>query len=228
MKKLIPYLRVSTQRQGRSGLGLEAQIKAIQDYAARTGGEIIPPIDRYREVETGKKSDKDRPVLRAALAHCRQAKATLVIAKLDRLARNVAFVSALMDSGVDFVAIDCPEADRFTLHIFAALAEREARDISERTKKALAAKRARGEKLGNPANLKNQDLGRARGAEAARQAADVAYRDLLPLVTALRASGKTYAMIADHLNANGFVTRRGRAWNHVQVMRVVQRSTPKP
>ncbi|WP_435416859.1 recombinase family protein [Parerythrobacter aurantius] len=138
--KPAAYLRVSTQRQGQSGLGLEAQRSAIM--------ALIGSADfvEFIEVESGKKSS--RPQLQAALAHCRKSKVQLVIAKLDRLARNVHFVSGLMDSGVDFVAADMPQADRFMLHIFAAMAEEEGRRISERTKAALAAAKARGVKLG--------------------------------------------------------------------------------
>ena len=131
--KLITYTRVSTQRQGQSGLGLEAQQAAIEAYAKGAGGEVA---GAYTEVESGKRAD--RPELAKAVAHAKRVKGTLVIAKLDRLARNVAFVSRIMESGVDFVACDNPHANRLTIHILAAVAEDEARRISERTKAALA------------------------------------------------------------------------------------------
>ena len=142
--RFIPYYRVSTKRQGRSGLGLEAQqVDVAALIAERNGSEIA----RYTEIETGK--NPDRPELAKAIAHAKLANATLVVAKLDRLARNVAFTSALMESKVDFVCCDCKGATTLTLHILAAVAQEEARLISERTKKALAAAKARGMKLGS-------------------------------------------------------------------------------
>src|SRR4051812_22591418 len=141
--KLVAYYRVSTKGQGESGLGLEGQTAAVAAFARGRGAEIVRT---FQEVETGKRSD--RPELIKALAHARRTRATLVIAKLDRLARNVAFPANLMDSGVDFVACDNPHANRLTIHILAAVAENEARMISERTKAALAAYKARGGVLG--------------------------------------------------------------------------------
>ncbi len=164
MGKLVPYYRVSTRRQGESGLGLEAQHSCVADYARQGQHEIVAS---YQEIETGKRAD--RPQLAKALAHAKRAKATLVIAKLDRLARNVHFLSGLMESRVDFVCCDNPHANRLTLHILAAVAEDEARRISERTKAALAAYKARGGRLGTPGNLTRQ-AGR-RGAEATRSRA---------------------------------------------------------
>src|SRR5580704_1542251 len=139
----VAYYRVSTQRQGRSGLGLEAQQKAVRDYL--NGGDWRM-VGEFVEVESGRR--KDRPRLAEALSMCRVHGAKLIIAKLDRLARNVAFISTLMDSGVDFEAADFPQANRLTIHILAAVAEHEARMISERTKAALAAAKRRGVKLG--------------------------------------------------------------------------------
>ncbi len=144
----MPYYRVSTRKQGESGLGLEAQQSYVINYA-RTGSHEI--IVSYQEIETGKRSD--RPELAKAIAHAKRAKATPVIAKLDRLARNVHFLSGLMESRVDFVCCDNPHANRLTLHILAAVAEDEACRISERTVAALAAYKARGATLGTPANL---------------------------------------------------------------------------
>jgi len=138
--KPAAYLRVSTQKQGISGLGLDAQRKAIEHLL---GGQ---PYEEFIEVESGKKSK--RPQLEAAIAYCRKHKTKLVIAKLDRLARNVHFISGLMESGVDFIAADMPNADRFMLHVYAAMAEEEGRRISERTKAALAAAKERGVELG--------------------------------------------------------------------------------
>src|SRR5579863_178516 len=142
--KIIAYYRVSTKRQGRSGLGLDGQRAAVEAFAKRNGGKIVAS---YTEVESGKRSD--RPELAKALGHARLAKATLVVAKLDRLARNVAFLSALMEAGVDFVACDNEHANRLTIHILAAVAESEARAISDRTTAALKAAKKRGIALGS-------------------------------------------------------------------------------
>ena len=142
--RAIAYYRVSTKQQGVSGLGIEAQEAAVAAYVATTGMKLLAPP--YVEVESGTKGD--RPKLAAALAHAKRAKATLLIAKLDRLIRNVAFLANLMDSEIDFVACDNPHANRLTVHILAAVAEEEARAISDRTKKALAAAKARGTRRG--------------------------------------------------------------------------------
>src|SRR5215472_1667667 len=145
MATFIAYLRVSTDKQGHSGLGLDAQRSAVQRHASSTGDRIAA---EFVEIESGRKSD--RPELTAALAACRARRAVLLIAKLDRLARNVAFVSNLMEAGVEFVAADMPTVNRLTVHILAAVAEEEARMISARTKAALEAAKARGVRLGNP------------------------------------------------------------------------------
>src|SRR5271168_1613901 len=141
--KFISYLRVSTARQGASGLGLEAQREAVRNYL--NGGRWTL-VQEVVEVESGKRND--RPAIAEALRLCRLHRATLIIAKLDRLARNVHFISSLMESGVEFVAVDFPQANRLTVHILAAVAEHEAKAISERTKVALAAAKARGVRLG--------------------------------------------------------------------------------
>ena len=141
--KIVTYTRVSTRRQGESGLGLEAQEAAIQNYTLENSAELV---GAFVEVESGKKSN--RPELAKAIALAKKTKSKLVVAKLDRLARNVHFISGLLESKVDFVALDFPEANTFTLHIMAALAEQEARLISERTKAALAAAKRRGVILG--------------------------------------------------------------------------------
>src|SRR5215831_14538405 len=143
--RFISYYRVSTSQQGASGLGLEAQREAVARHVAGAGGVIVA---EFQEIESGKRND--RPEIAAALAACRLRRVTLVIAKLDRLARNVHFISSLMESGVDFVACDNPHATRLTIHILAAVAEHEREMISQRTIAALAAAKARGVKLGNP------------------------------------------------------------------------------
>ena len=176
---LIAYYRVSTRKQGESGLGLEAQINCVQCYALAGNHKIIAS---YQEIETGKKAD--RPELAKAIMHAKRAKATLIIAKLDRLARNVHFLSGLMESKVDFVCCDNPHANRLTLHILAAVAEDEARAISERTKSALAAYKARGGVLGKPENMTVEAA--QKGADATRNHALTAYAIIMPELRAWR------------------------------------------
>lgn len=225
-KRIIGYIRVSTDKQERSGLGLEAQLSALEAYASMTGCEIIRV---YREVESGKRND--RPELAKAMAHAKRSKATLVIAKLDRLARNVHFVSGLMESGVDFVCCDNPHANRLTIHVLAATAEDEARRISERTKAALAAYKRRGGKLGaarDNAHTLTQDDRRRGGfhaGEVARTEAMKAYADLIPLMVDWRGEGESQQAIAIKLNEEGHTTRNGKPWNQVQVSRVLRRYT---
>jgi DNA invertase Pin-like site-specific DNA recombinase len=222
---IIPYYRVSTKRQGHSGLGLEAQKAAVEAYGRQTGARILAS---YREVESGKLAE--RPELAKALAHASRSKATLVVAKLDRLARNVAFLSALMRSGVDFACCDYPHANKLTIHIMAAVAEDEAERISARTKAALAAAKARGAKLGSArpghwnghekARLAGLARGRVVAAKVVSKAAAEAYADLTPMMKDWRAEGLTLDGIAGRLNAEGHTTRRGKPWNPVQVLRV--------
>jgi len=217
MGKLVPYYRVSTRKQGESGLGLEAQQSCVINYA-RTGSHEI--IVSYQEIETGKRADRSE--LAKAIAHTRRSKAVLVIAKLDRLARNVHFLSGLVESGVEFVCCDDPNANRLTLHILAAVAEDEARRINERTKAALAAFKARGGKLGTPANLTPEAV--RRGSEATRAKARAAYAALLPNLQAWRAAGSSFRQISALLNGSGQATRSGAPWNHAQVRRVLARA----
>jgi DNA invertase Pin-like site-specific DNA recombinase len=201
---------------------LEAQQKAVADYL---NGGRWSLVEEYTEVETGKR--KDRPELAKALAACRLHKATLVIAKLDRLARNVAFTAALMDSGVEFVAVDFPQANRLTVHILAAVAEHEAEAISTRTKAALAAAKRRGVKLGNPENLtdKAREKGRRASIEARRARAADRAKDVLPAIEKARAGGATsLRQIAAALNTQGITTPRGKQWSAPQVRTVLARS----
>lgn len=214
----IPYYRVSTARQGRSGLGLEAQRAAVQDHTRGGTWALLP---EFVEVETGT-SKRARPVLAQAIERCRLTGATLIIAKLDRLARNVAFVSSLMEAGVDFVALDCPSANRFTIHILAAVAEHEAKLISERTRAALAAARARGRTLGTPANLKRALEGRALGVAAIKARAASLAESLAPIVREL-APGRSLRQLADVMNARHIRTPRGGRWHAASVSRLVQR-----
>ena len=215
--RAIAYYRVSTKQQGDSGLGLEAQEAAVASYVATTGMKLLAPP--YVEVESGTKGD--RPKLAAALAHAKRAKATLLIAKLDRLSRNVAFLANLMESSIDFVACDNPHANRLTVHILAAVAEEEARAISDRTKKALAAAKARGTRLGTNNLTRTGTLrGSAAGIKAIHEAMADAYRDLGPMIKEFQDAGKSLNEIARELNNAGEVTRRGGAWTAMQVSRV--------
>jgi DNA invertase Pin-like site-specific DNA recombinase len=217
----VAYYRVSTDKQGRSGLGLEAQRAAVEAHVAVARGAVAA---EFIEVESGRK--RDRPQLAAALAAARAHRAVLVIAKLDRLARNVHFVSGLMESGVEFVAADLPTVNRLTVHILAAVAEEEARMISARTKAALAAAKARGVRLGNP-NLRAGDPGQARAANAAKTSrAQARVADVLPLIEqARRAGAETLQQLADALAARGVPTPSGRGarWHPVQVARIMGR-----
>lgn len=218
-QRFIAYYRVSTARQGRSGLGLEAQRSSVLAYLNGGSWELI---EEFTEVESGKRSD--RPQLAAALAACRLHRATLVIAKLDRLARNVAFVSALMEAGVEFVAVDFPQANRLTIHILAAVAEHEAKAISDRTRAALTAAKARGVVLGGFRGRCGTpvDLERARAARTV--SANQRAADLRNVIQSLQAAGITsLGGIASALNQRRITTTRGNEWSAVQVRRVLQR-----
>lgn len=216
MSEAVAYYRVSTQKQGVSGLGLEAQRASVQHFAANNGYTVT---HEFTEVESGRK--KNRPQLQAALELCRRTGAKLLIAKLDRLARNVAFVSALMDGGADFTAVDMPQANRLTIHLMAAMAEYEAEQTANRTKAALAARKARGLPIGNPANLSPE--ARAKGPQAIKDAARAATRQATAFAQNLRAQGHTLASIATTLNESGFTTRTGAQWNAMQVKRILDR-----
>jgi DNA invertase Pin-like site-specific DNA recombinase len=220
--KFVSYLRVSTARQGRSGLGLEAQREAVSVFL---NGGRWKLVEEVIEVESGKKND--RPELARALRLCRMKQATLLVAKLDRLARNVAFISALMESGVDFTAVDFPTANRLTVHVLAAVAEHEAAMISARTKAALAAAKRRGVKLGGHRGNSQRigKLGRAasavvRGADAAKRNADTLAE--IQTITGGKELNWSLQHIADALNEHGFKTARDGLWSPTQVMRVLQ------
>jgi DNA invertase Pin-like site-specific DNA recombinase len=219
--KFIGYLRVSTEKQGQSGLGLEAQRKAIEDYLNGGRWELLA---EYVEIESGKRSD--RPELAAALAHAKATGATLVIAKLDRLSRNVAFISNLMESGVEFVAADMPMANRLTVHVLAAVAEHEREMISQRTTAALAAAKARGVKLGNPNGARALcGLGNAQAIAAVRAGADAHMNRVLPVIETIRGEGTTSLHgIAEELNQRGILTARGGGWYATTVKNLLDRA----
>jgi DNA invertase Pin-like site-specific DNA recombinase len=226
-KCLVAYLRVSTRKQGKSGLGLEAQRAAVAEYAAREGLRVVA---EYVEVESGKKAA--RPELAKALSHCRAAKACLTVAKLDRLARNVAFLAALMEAGLEFVCLDNPYANTFTLHVLAAVAEQEARAASERTKAALAAAKKRGMLLGSsrPGHWQEREAkrlaGSRRGVKRAAELRVVAARQHNSLAVAkaleLRHGGMSWLDVATALNDMGLVTRRGNNWGKSSIFSAVK------
>lgn len=224
--KFISYLRVSTARQGASGLGLEAQRDAVTRYLNGGHWQLVREIV---EIESGKRND--RPAIAEALRLCRLHRVPLVIAKLDRLARNVHFISSLMESGVDFVACDFPEANRLTVHILAAVAEHEASMISARTKSALSAAKARGKVLGglrgDVARIPSMALKGAKQSAIVRQQGAAKRRDdLMPVITALRAKGaNSLREIALGLNEAELTTTRGGKWTATQVQRVLLRSS---
>jgi DNA invertase Pin-like site-specific DNA recombinase len=207
--KFVAYFRVSTDRQGKSGLGLDAQREAVMNYL---NGGRWSLVDEFTEVESGKRAD--RPELEKALAACKKQRARLVIAKLDRLSRNLAFIATLMESGVEFVAVDNPHANKLTVHILAAVAQHEREMISERTKAALQAAKKRGQRLGNPGIAEAAKLGRAAlKANARRFAANVR-----PIIDEnVRAGATSHNAIAAKLNERNVRTARGGVWTHVQV-----------
>ncbi len=227
MRKFVAYFRVSSDRQGKSGLGLEGQRAAVVQHVG-TAGDLIAD---YTEIETGKRDSlENRPELRRSLAHARRSKATLVVAKLDRLTRSVAVTSLLHQSNVDFVCCDNPYANRLPIQILAAVAEDEARRISERTKAALAAYKVRGGILGatlpQSQNLTSDARKRGTNASVLKRAvltAD-AYEDVAAKMDELRSSGRSLRAIAEALNGEGHTTRRGRPWNPIQVSRVLERA----
>ncbi|MBB5695794.1 recombinase family protein [Muricoccus pecuniae] len=216
--RFVAYLRVSTEGQGRSGLGLEAQREAVTRHVTGMEGLVVA---EFVEVESGRK--KERPQLAAALATCRAGRATLVIAKLDRLARNVAFMSNLMESGIEFVAADMPAVNRLTVHILAAVAEDETRMISARTRAALTAARARGVQLGNPRVLARDPAVSAKGNVAQRQNARRHASTVAPYIDqARRAGASTFKEVAEALMARGVTAPRGgRRWSPAQVRRLM-------
>ncbi|MGM9403838.1 recombinase family protein [Aliiroseovarius sp. KMU-71] len=217
MTRFVTYLRVSTERQGQSGLGLEAQRAAVLDHVAGKG-EIAA---EYVEIESGKRNE--RPQLAQAIAEAKRIGAVLLIAKLDRLARNVAFIANLLESGVEIAAADMPEANRFVLHIMAAVAEQEGRAISERTKAALAAAKARGVKLGwsIPERVSEQRQAARKGAAVNKARALAHAENVLPVVEQIRAGGASLRQIAAELNARGIKTVRGGKWYATTVRNVL-------
>jgi DNA invertase Pin-like site-specific DNA recombinase len=222
MTSAIAYYRVSTQRQGRSGLGLEAQRTAVARFAESEG---ITLLSEFTEIETGKGADAldRRPQLAAALATARQAKCPVLVAKLDRLSRDVAFIAGLMAQRVPFIVAELgTDADPFMLHLYAALAEKERRQISERTRSALASRKLQGTKLGNPTNA---GQAAAAGRDVQTRAADRFAETVKPMISALQKSGVTSLRgLAISLNSRGVRTARGGDWQVSNVRNVLART----
>jgi DNA invertase Pin-like site-specific DNA recombinase len=222
-KRYVSYYRCSTRKQGQSGLGLEAQREAVRRFL---GEDLL--IAEFEEVESGTRAD--RPALDAALRECRLRGATLVIAKLDRLSRSASFISRLMEEGADFVAVDMPSANRFTLHIMAAMAEQEREMISQRTKVALAAARDRGVALGGRRGAcrieDHSEAGRIRSLEIRRTIARERALECLSIIEDIRSAGITSLRgIAQEMNARSIAAPRGGRWSPTQVARLTPRAT---
>jgi len=218
--QFVTYLRVSTERQGQSGLGLEAQRAAVAAHVLGRG-EVVA---EFVEVESGKRAD--RPELARALAEAKRAGAVLLIAKLDRLARNVAFIANLLESGVEVTAADMPEANRFMLHVMAAVAEHEGKAISERTRAALAAAKARGVKLGwsMPSRKAEQRQAAQRGVVVRMAKADKFAANVLPVIREMQSSGMSLRGVANTLNERGVKTARSGKWQATTVRNALMRS----
>lgn len=218
--KYISYLRVSTDKQGRSGLGLEAQREAIEQYLNGGAGDLL---GEYVEVESGRTSN--RPELSEALKHCRLTGATLVIAKLDRLSRNAHFLLTLQEEGVKFVAADMPEANNLTVGIMALVAQQEREAISRRTKEALRQAKAKGKRLGNPNGASHlRGRGNKEAVETVRHKADAFAESLRETLESLIESGTSSARgIATVLNQRGILTARGGQWHQSTVSNLLKR-----
>jgi DNA invertase Pin-like site-specific DNA recombinase len=217
--KFVSYLRVSTQRQGQSGLGLEAQRAAVE--ACLNGGDWTL-VEEHVEVESGKRDD-NRPALARAFDACRVFNAKLVIAKLDRLSRDAHFLLGLQKAGVEFIAVDMPHANRLTVGIMALVAEQEREAISQRTKAALAAAKARGTRLGKPKGtpVQGAEVGRVRGAAANAANAKAFAERMRPVLD--KVSGLSANAAAQELDRRGYATARGGAWSATQVINIRRR-----
>lgn len=215
MPSFVAYYRVSTQGQGHSGLGLDAQRTAVHAHVRQVGGDLI---DEFTEIESG--ALDERTQLNLALKQCRVQKSLLVIAKLDRLARSVQFIAQLLNSGVEFVAADMPHANKLTIHIIAAVAEYEREVIAQRTKAALAAAKTRGVKLGNPNPAAAASIGR----EVVQDHADDYARSMMAIFAGLRAKGaNSYSKLARALAESGVPTQRGGYWTASGVSNISKR-----
>jgi len=220
-ERFVAYLRVSTQRQGYSGLGLEAQREIIHNYLRDR-----KPIFEYVEVESGRKTDKGRPKLKEALSQCRTYGAKLIVAKLDRLARNVSFLSALLDSDVEIIFCDFPQANKMVLHILASISQYEAELISTRTRQALAAKKSRGFKLGNPEHLMDKHkeaIANSNKTNRKKAEDNPNNKRAVAMLRILAEQRMTLTEMTDKLNKEGFVTSKGYEFRPSQVYVLLKR-----
>ena len=218
--KYVAYLRVSTQKQGYSGLGLEAQKEIIKNYL-----HDKTPIAEFTEIESGRKTD--RPKLKEALTQCRTTGATLIVAKLDRLARNVSFLSNLLESDVEIVFCDFPQANKMVLHILAAISQYEAELTAQRTKAALQAKKARGAKLGNPEHLMNkhkQAIANSNKTNSEKAKKNPNNKRAVAFLKVMISQGKSLTEMTDILNSEGFVTAQGCKFVPATVRRLIKRN----
>ena len=217
--KYVSYIRVSTVKQGKSGLGLEAQSKTVQDFI--TGDKRRHLVATYKEVESGKSDARNE--LNKAIAHCKKVGATLLIAKLDRLSRNVSFIFTLRDTKVDFQALDLPDANTLTIGIFAVVAQHEREIISKRIREALAAKKARGFTLGTPANLTKKVIKSGLQVRVENSKNNPNNRKAFEVIEQRRKQGYTFQQIADKLNDLGFKTRREKNFYPASVQALYSR-----
>ncbi len=219
-EQYVSYLRVSTQKQGYSGLGLEAQKEIIKNYL-----HDKTPIAEFTEIESGRKTD--RPKLKEALTQCRTTGATLIVAKLDRLARNVSFLSNLLESDVEIVFCDFPQANKMVLHILAAISQYEAELTAQRTKAALQAKKARGAKLGNPEHLMNkhkQAIANSNKTNSEKAKKNPNNKRAVAFLKVMISQGKSLTEMTDILNSEGFVTAQGCKFVPATVRRLIKRN----
>lgn len=222
MSGYIAYFRVSTDKQGKSGLGLDAQKKQVHDFIANSNGRLT---GEFVEVESGK--NNDRPELAKAIRQSQLTGSKLVIAKLDRLSRSLHYITSLAESKVDFIVCDLPGCDQFTINLYGALAQRERELISSRTKSALQAAKGRGKTLGSPQNLTEDAAakGRVMGVEARQEKADAFAAKVAPIITGYVAEGMSLNQIARELNKASILTARGKAgsWTPTAVRNVLMR-----
>lgn len=214
-KRFVAYFRVSSQKQGADGLGIAAQKEIVARFVENSGGEVVAS---FTEVESGKRAD-NRPQLAAALREAKRQNATVLVGKLDRLGRNLAFIASLMEAGTPFVACDFPAADRLMLHMLAAFAEHERSMISKRTREALAQAKARGVRLGNPQIATVNQMGRDTQAAKAQSNAEL----LAGIVLPMRKQGASLRAIADRLTAQGIKTARGGSWSASHIQHILKR-----
>ncbi len=218
--RYIAYYRVSTQKQGKSGLGLDAQRKMVMDFVAMNGGEIVK---EFTEIESGKCAD--RPELAKAIKQATLIGGRLLVGKLDRLSRDLHFILSLQKSNIDFTVVDLPGCDSFTIHIYGALAQRERELIASRTKAGLAAAKARGVKLGTN-NLKPElvQAASAKGVQVRRKNADRFAARVRPVIEAMLAQGRSLRAVADELDVLGVQTARGGKWTATAVRNAMGRN----